>query len=836
MAHTDTVFVSPAGSQSAPYASTETGLHSIQAALDYATTGDTVRVSAGTYAERVTLTKSVTLQGDGMSVTVLDATASGTCLALGSGVTAIVRDLQLCRGQAEYGGGIRAGAGSLTLERVWINRCRAGRGGGVYAEGSLLTMRDSAISACVASSDLGTAAGKGGGLYLISSRPAGRASITGCAFYGNRALYAGALRLWEATADLRQCQFVENRAHYAVIEMTSYTDVTIGDLLLLGNQSYSGAVQEQTETSTVVLVSGTVTANESVPGGDVLFADVYSSLELWNSAFQRNVPDTVRVNPATVLAGNVFSTPPAGFTGLTPTAAAFATGPDGDCYLAASPQTGSAFIGTGRADVPFALDPAARKCFADGTVPSLTRDVGYAYPPASAGALELSCVPAFVLLGRGRPTLTYSLEAAATADFSGTLVTTPLGPLGPDWSRLPASDPEVNQQFYRLRGTKPRGNTVTLAVTDAAAAPLADVRVDLLTVSDNVWAAAGVTDSTGTCTLPNLPDGSYTVLAGNGSQTWLPHYLGNTTAYTQATVFALTATQTSYTGSITLTRGATVTGRVLETVTGAAITAATVVVYRTDGTAVNSSTSDASGYFTVGGLPAGTFRIGAAKTPVYTEAFWTSALGTQTFTLSSAETRALSPAIRLAPYALVSGTVSLPDNGRLFAIAVVLYRAADYAEIAYAFADAQGHYALYGPPGAVVVTAGEGSDYVIGYSATLNLSVTTPQNADFTLARGGTVAGSVTDGQHVGIPNLYVDFYAGTPVTGLTLVDSATTDSVGDYLSPLLPAGTYYVQAYGEPGYNSPWYLNATYADGAMAIPVTVGSEITDVNFTVTPK
>jgi hypothetical protein len=166
----------------------------LQAAINVAEPGSTLRLCPGTFRVTSTLLieKDLILAGAGADATILDGERQVRVLAVGGERTVTVRDLTITRGKApgeERGGGI-VNSGDLTLHRMTVSFCDAEKGGGVALFlGSTLTMLASTIERNTALDDGGgilndgtvtmnegsfvtgnTAGSRGGGIMTIVGR------------------------------------------------------------------------------------------------------------------------------------------------------------------------------------------------------------------------------------------------------------------------------------------------------------------------------------------------------------------------------------------------------------------------------------------------------------------------------------------------------------------------------------------------------------------------------------------------------------------------------------------------------------------------------------------
>jgi HYR domain len=163
----------------------------IQHAVDQSGAGDLIRLGPGTYVENVTVSQSVTVQGDGTTGSTVNGNNTNSVFIINNGVTATLDTLTITNGTASAansseGGGI-LNSGALTVTGCTINGNHApsgtstGQGGGISnaSPASTLTVINSTISG-------NSAGGQGGG---ISN--AGTATVVNSTINGNSAPQGG---------------------------------------------------------------------------------------------------------------------------------------------------------------------------------------------------------------------------------------------------------------------------------------------------------------------------------------------------------------------------------------------------------------------------------------------------------------------------------------------------------------------------------------------------------------------------------------------------------------------------------------------------------------------
>ncbi len=272
------------------------------------------------------------------------------------------------------------------------------------------------------------------------------------------------------------------------------------------------------------------------------------------------------------------------------------------------------------------------------------------------------------------------------------------------------------------------------------------------------------TASDGTYTLANVPAGTaVTIMASangyqNAQQTITLSSGGNSTAN-----FALTPITTG-----------TVSGGVFRTSDGTAIAGATV-----SGGGV-STTTGASGAYTLNNVPIGTVSVTASATGFQSSTMSVSvsagATTTANFSLVAASTGS----------GTVTGAVTSLKTGSAISGAVVGFSGGT----ATATTNTAGAYTLSGIPAGTYTFTAKASGY-LSRSSTASVTGGATTTLNFQLSTAGKIGGAVTNSSGTGVSGVSIKITGGQIATTVTL----TTDSTGHYLSGYIPIGNYTVTA-----------------------------------------
>jgi hypothetical protein len=200
---------------------------SVQAAIDAADPGDTIRLCLETYTEDIEIDKDLTILGEegAIAATGLQGTGVDSVIRVSAG-TVTLESLWITGGNARFGGGV-ANESTLTLHRcgVFGNTTDLDGGGIFNGTGATLKMTDSYVLSNTAITNGGgitnagtltlsgclvrgnTANNRGGGIFND-----GTLKMTDCTVRGNEAAHEGGAIGNEGKLTMQACTVTENNA------------------------------------------------------------------------------------------------------------------------------------------------------------------------------------------------------------------------------------------------------------------------------------------------------------------------------------------------------------------------------------------------------------------------------------------------------------------------------------------------------------------------------------------------------------------------------------------------------------------------------------------------
>ena len=383
--------------------------------------------------------------------------------------------------------------------------------------------------------------------------------------------------------------------------------------------------------------------------------------------------------------------------------------------------------------------------------------------------------------------------------------------------------------------------------------------------SAGTWVASATTDASGVYTKALLAVGTYHVRTSNtlGYIDELFNNIpceGGACTVTSGTGIALTGGVPTNGIDFVLTPGGTISGTVTDAGTGLPVANVSVRAYNTGNFYVAGATTNASGAYTLTGLATGTHYVATLNSLGYVDELYNDipCPGSQCplfNTGTAVPVTAGSPSgpinFTLAAGGAITGTVSVAGSGATLNGVSVYVLTEDGSYLARATTNASGVYTKAGlPPGTYHVATLN----TLGYVDELYNNVSCPGTfscdqasgapvivaagqttgvIDFGLEAGGTISGTVTAG---GSPAQWitVQVYDGSG----KIVGSDQTDAAGVYVTPAVPAGTYYVRTANPFGYINEVYDNLPCAGGTCpdvtsgaGVAVTVGNSTGGIGF-----
>lgn len=390
-------------------------------------------------------------------------------------------------------------------------------------------------------------------------------------------------------------------------------------------------------------------------------------------------------------------------------------------------------------------------------------------------------------------------------------------------------------------------------ISNSANAPLADISVQTYSYSPE-WGYDWVWDTTsdpdGLYDVGGLRTGNYRVGFSDDSGNYLGEYYDNATSLETATDVAVMAGSTTSGKNAVLARAGHITGRV----TNAAgqglgdIEVAYYVNYDGYWDGGRGTWTDELGYYDIGGLPTGTYRIGFEDySGDYLREYYNDVItldaGTNIAVTAGSTTSGKNAVLGAAGH--VAGTVTGPQGELLGDISVQVFKY-DVSEGYWDWAGEQGTEldGTYNVGGLRTGTYRVGfEDYNGTFAPEYHNNAGTVETAtdvavtagstrtiNATLALAGHITGRVTSAVGAPIEGILVTAYESSP-WGWEWVTDTYTGSTGDYNLVGFGTRTYRIGFWDDSGtYLEEYYNDASSLDSATNIAATAGTTVSGKN------
>ena len=388
------------------------------------------------------------------------------------------------------------------------------------------------------------------------------------------------------------------------------------------------------------------------------------------------------------------------------------------------------------------------------------------------------------------------------------------------------------------------GGTITGHVTSASdGVSLQGIEVTAFGDTGSGYGTA-TTDAQGDYTIVGLPDDSYTVSFYSSDGSYVSEEYNNQPTFQTPDLVPVTTGNESSGIDAALEPAARLSGKVTDASSDTQLHGIEAIAYDPDGNAVAWADTDETGAYTLGSLPAGTYRVGFfdVSGAGYVPQFYNGKPTLQSADTISANAGQNIGGIDAAMQSggKITGTVTDAQTHAPVAFSSVYVYDSNGAFVAGTSTGSDGAYTLSSlPTGSYRVQfTGPGLYVSRFYDGKANLASADPvavtagsttSHIDAALQDGGSIAGTVTDNA-TGLPLSRASVY----VTGLAGVWAANTDSQGHYSVSGLPTGSYELE-FWDGGYLPQFYNHHADASNADPLSVTSGQTIPNVDGALSP-
>ncbi|RPI80421.1 MAG: hypothetical protein EHM41_22775, partial [Chloroflexi bacterium] len=229
---------------------------SIQAGVDSANPGDTLRLTSVFYYENVVVHKNVNIHGRAPGQTIVSGSENGIVFMIEPGVRTIISNLDILDGSAPNGSCVYNNGGTVILSKASVSRCQVSdfEAGAVFNNEGKLTLLDSTVAGIN---------GRGINNYY------GQLNLERSSIYNN----VGGIYNFEGAVTISYSYFTGNflegiaaggAVFNSVNENARY--LTIRNSAFWNNQSTHGAAVYSTGRGPVKIANSTFSENRAIPG------------------------------------------------------------------------------------------------------------------------------------------------------------------------------------------------------------------------------------------------------------------------------------------------------------------------------------------------------------------------------------------------------------------------------------------------------------------------------------------------------------------------------------------------------------------------------------------